>query len=653
MNTVGIVCIIIVMAEQKDLTLPANEGSGDTGKVLLDRSERKKLKKRSKAVLKKHYTLLLILSIIAIIIGSEFSGGALFLRATDNNLPIPGSQNLPAAREEVLNRAVFKDPGQDVFRDIISGNVIEGVQLSDELQEHFTSSGNGVMGHTEGVLASTVNVITSGHLYVKVIQSIITITKSPRASVIIFVLASILVFSLFFALVCETYSVIMRRMFLEARTYDKIPLHHFFHLRHSRRWIRASACIVYKDFIYALWFFTIIGGFVKRYSYYMVPYIVAENPDIRPREAVALSRRMMDGHKMECFKLELSFLGWLGLGFLTIGILNVFFYAPYKLVSMSEYYVRVRRDAIDKKITGYDMLDDHYLVEKADPSLLNEIYRDALEERANLDKYKSDLKGVHKFFAENFALWTGSLVGKDEYQHNENRKFKLNGQLDSVNGLAYPDRLDPRLREMPVVERIQIDFLRCYTPWNLLLMFFLFAFVGWVWEVILFILQTGEFVNRGSLYGPWVPIYGAGGTLILVLLCKFRTRPLIEFFSIAILSGVVEYATSFVQEQMTGMRYWDYSGYLFNLNGRICAEGLFAFAALGSLVVFFLAPSLDSLFMKINYKVLRSVTITLMVLFTGDVIYAHFHPHVGKGITDMGQMDPLPLEEAMTPEDRI
>ena len=45
-------------------------------------------------------------------------------------------------------------------------------------------------------------------------------------------------------------------------------------------------------------------------QYYLVPYIVAENPDINPREAIQLSKMMMYGHKLECFKLEMSFFGW-------------------------------------------------------------------------------------------------------------------------------------------------------------------------------------------------------------------------------------------------------------------------------------------------------------------------------------------------------
>ena len=65
-----------------------------------------------------------------------------------------------------------------------------------------------------------------------------------------------------------------------------------------------------KYIYYTLWCVTIVGIAVKRYSYYLVPYIAAENPSMKANEAITLSRKMMAGHKWECFVFELSFIGW-------------------------------------------------------------------------------------------------------------------------------------------------------------------------------------------------------------------------------------------------------------------------------------------------------------------------------------------------------
>lgn len=85
------------------------------------------------------------------------------------------------------------------------------------------------------------------------------------------------------------------------------------------------------SFFQFLWSLTLIGGVIKRYSYFLVPYIAAENPDVRALEAVTLSRRMMRGHKWECFLMEMSFLGWVILGGATLGISEIFYSNPYRM----------------------------------------------------------------------------------------------------------------------------------------------------------------------------------------------------------------------------------------------------------------------------------------------------------------------------------
>ena len=106
---------------------------------------------------------------------------------------------------------------------------------------------------------------------------------------------------------------------------------------------------------------------------------------------------------------------------------------------------------------------------------------------------------------------------------------------------------------------------------------FCYVFLGWIWEVGLHLFRYQEFVNRGILHGPWLPIYGSGSILILILLKKFRKKSLL-ILSAMLVCGVVEYGASYVLERMhNGVRWWDYSDYFLNLHGRICAEGLLCF----------------------------------------------------------------------------
>ena len=82
----------------------------------------------------------------------------------------------------------------------------------------------------------------------------------------------------------------------------------------------------------------IVPGFIKCYSYRMVPYILADDPNIGGTEAITLSRRMMNGHKWNAFVLDLSFLGWHILSLLTLGLLGIFFVQPYQLSTNAELY---------------------------------------------------------------------------------------------------------------------------------------------------------------------------------------------------------------------------------------------------------------------------------------------------------------------------
>ena len=85
-----------------------------------------------------------------------------------------------------------------------------------------------------------------------------------------------------------------------------------------------------------------IPGIIKSYSYRMVPYIVAEQPDIDYRDAIRISREMMNGQKMNAFILDISFLPWIFLTGFTCGLAGVFYANPYILSTDAELYVVLR-----------------------------------------------------------------------------------------------------------------------------------------------------------------------------------------------------------------------------------------------------------------------------------------------------------------------
>lgn len=175
---------------------------------------------------------------------------------------------------------------------------------------------------------------------------------------------------------------------------------------------------------------------------------------------------------------------------------------------------------------------------------------------------------------------------------------------------------------------------RRYSVWSLVMLFFFMSLSGWLWEVCLHLMTEGSLVNRGFLHGPWLPIYGSGSLLILVLLNRMREKPLLEFLSIMILCGCLEFGISWILElAYGGMKWWDYSDCFLNLDGRIYAKGILAFGVGGMVLVYFIALFLDHLFQRIPKKIFVSVCLILIFMFCLDLAYSGKNPNIGEGIT--------------------
>lgn len=93
-------------------------------------------------------------------------------------------------------------------------------------------------------------------------------------------------------------------------------------------------------FLWSLLFF--FPGVVKYYEYILVPYLIAENPDMDTDEAFRESRRLMDGNKWNAFILDLSFIGWDILSLCTLTLLGIFYVNPYKDATHAALYESLR-----------------------------------------------------------------------------------------------------------------------------------------------------------------------------------------------------------------------------------------------------------------------------------------------------------------------
>ncbi len=136
------------------------------------------------------------------------------------------------------------------------------------------------------------------------------------------------------------------------------------------------------------------------------------------------------------------------------------------------------------------------------------------------------------------------------------------------------------------------------------------------------------------MIGPWLPIYGTGTILMLILLKLLADRPLILFPSAMVLCGVVEYFTSWLLEKMFNAFWWDYDNMFFNINGRVCLEGLIFFAIGGFLIIYFIAPIIDEFVRYIPTKFKKTICSILIIIFCIDFIHGLNNPNIGKGVTE-------------------
>lgn len=590
---------------------------------------RKEMKADAGKVLKRHYGLFLLLCMVASLLGGEIAltgniwkdgvgqGGAF--------APVSFSQGM------VVNLV-------DFTADIARGEQKRREQEIHEAEERYVEESernkDAILGRSRGVFALVVNKLTSGAYFMTLLMGIRSLVGTDSGAIVVMLLGAMLLLLFVEIFLTGVYKTVVLRMFLEGRCYEKVSVQRAWFLLRVKKWCHVGVVQLVTNLFAFLWGLTIAGGIIKHYSYYLVPCILAENPAVGTMEAITLSRKMMKGHKWECFVLELSFLGWELLGILTIGLSDIFFTAPYKVAVMGEYYAELRRLCQEKGLDNGKLLNDRYLFEQADAETLEQAYGDVEEECGKFPQEDLQLNGIHKFLAEVFGLSVRQSKNLEEVEARRSRRFELEADREALEGTVYPTRLYPIPEKRKRKWVVSLNYLRYYSVWSLLMMFFMLSFMGWVWEVSLHLITDGVLVNRGVMHGPWLPIYGCGSVLMLLFLNRFRRNPALEFILIVVLCGSVEYFTSLVLEIVHGgTRWWDYTGYFLNLHGRICAEGLLVFGIGGMAIVYVLAPFLDGMFRRLPVKALMAAGLILTSIFAADQIYSSIHPNEGEGIT--------------------
>lgn len=499
----------------------------------------KKIKQEAKQNIKNNY----FISLVVVLVCTMFlSGGINYSTKNILQVDVSNSENI-----ELVN--TYDRKTNNKILDELLEKTIQDKAYEEKISNQFT----------HGVLSILVNefVATKSILF-SILNSVNKFLGGNISVSVIILVANLLLF------ICKTifFSVLeigRNRYFLEQRRYLKTNIDRCVYPYKQKNNVHLIFLSFLKNVYLFFWSFTIVGYFIKYYEYSMIPYILAENPGIKRKEAFQLSKELMKGNKWDMFKLDLSLLGWKIIGLFTFRLLNIFFTDIYEETLHCEFYVKMREEKL-KIVTHNSLLKDDKLY---------------IQEKIEDGYPEEDIVTVNK-------------------NSHVNESYSLSTYI---------------------------------------LFFFTFSFFGWIWEVILHLINNGTFVNRGTMYGPWIQIYGVGGVAILFLLKKLKKSPVQMFVASFLLCGIIEYSGAWYLETFKQLKYWDYSGYFLNLHGRICLEGLIVFGLGGCGITYLVAPLLDHLYGNLNIRIKRILCVILIIFFSIDFVYCTFvKSNMGEGI---------------------
>ena len=157
-----------------------------------------------------------------------------------------------------------------------------------------------------------------------------------------------------------------------------------------------------------------------------------------------------------------------------------------------------------------------------------------------------------------------------------------------------------------------------YTIIQWLFFFYFYCFFGWCFESAYVSLKKRRFVNRGFMRGPFLPLYGSGAIMMLVVSMPFQDHLLLTYLAGCVGATLLEYVTGVTMEALFKVRYWDYSNQKFNFQGQICLSSTLAWGGLTVLMTEVIHKPVESLTFMIPSEVLSTVTILLTGYIVSD-----------------------------------
>jgi uncharacterized membrane protein len=155
--------------------------------------------------------------------------------------------------------------------------------------------------------------------------------------------------------------------------------------------------------------------------------------------------------------------------------------------------------------------------------------------------------------------------------------------------------------------------------YELVWIFIIYAFIGWCTEVSYAALDTGKFVNRGFLNGPYCPVYGCGVVIVVAVLTPLKENLLILFAGSFLLTSVLEFITGYILEKVFHNQWWDYSDKPFNIKGYVCLKFSIYWGMACTFIMDVVHPIIYEAIVRIPFKIGVVVLVIIMTGFSIDL----------------------------------
>lgn len=456
---------------------------------------------------------------------------------------------------------------------------------------------------------------------------------STGISIALIAILSLAINLCFFVFLIWMFEIVMNRIFLEARIYEKVPFTHGFNFVTAKTWSKTALANAKRILYTVLWSLTIVGGFIKQYSYLCAPYILAENPNLTGSESITLSRKMMNGHKWEAFVLTLSMLGWYILNAITLGFGGIFYINAYTTAVFTEYYHYIRTLSIENHIEGIEVLNDTYLYEKASEEQLQQAYKSTKMDQMYIEDTEQHPTGFKKFCIETLGILVGSKKEKKIYHGVNNLKAQVVCDIDALDGKQYPNRLAPTYDRENIHFDGNLTENRAYSIPSLVCIFFVISFVMYIFNAGYLNFFMKEHI--GFFYGPWLPLSATIAVLSLIFTTKFRDNPIATYVISCVVAALVQYLAGTFSAHTLQATLWSYETNLMAIGTYLCVESILVYGLFCVFVIYVVAPIIDRIVSKQDSKVVTIIAVTLVLLFVLDFIYSVLNPVTPMVITDL------------------